>query len=212
MYYVYIKNIGVLKKIKPYKLYGIYKTASETNIAISELNISQENILIKHNGKVIDYIELVENLNNNKIDCIKKSIDRIKKSIDTIQENSYMKTYDPNTNMYDKKEDLPICDDLSLTPTIEKNHLTYYISEHETNEDIFTIYVDDDDVSVTLSDIEKFSELIDNNEIFKFEVYSLKSVRKIINTKTLNKEEIYKTLTSIFIKSIEENIINITEG
>lgn len=205
MYYVYIKNIGVLKKIKPYKLYGIYKTASETNNAISELNISQENILIKHNGKVIDYIELVENLNNNKIDCIKKSID-------TIQENSYMKTYDTNTNMYDKKEeDLPICDDLSLTPTIEKNHLTYYISEHETNEDIFTIYVDDD-VSVTLSDIEKFSELIDNNEIFKFEFYSLKSVRKIINTKTLNKEEIYKTLTSIFIKSIEENIINITEG
>lgn len=206
MYYVYIKNIGVLKKIKPYKLYGIYKTASETNNAISELNISQENILIKHNGKVIDYIELVENLNNNKIDCIKKSID-------TIQENSYMKTYDTNTNMYDKKEeDLPICDDLSLTPTIEKNHLTYYISEHETNEDIFTIYVDDDDVSVTLSDIENFSELIDNNEIFKFEFYSLKSVRKIINTKTLNKEEIYKTLTSIFIKSIEENIINITEG
>lgn len=204
MYYVYIKNIGVLKKIKPYKLYGIYKTASETNNAISELNISQENILIKHNGKVIDYIELVENLNNNKIDCIKKSID-------TIQENSYMKTYDPNTNMYDKKEDLQICDDLSLTPTIEKNHLTYYISEHETSEDIFTIYVDDD-VSVTLSDIEKFSELIDNNEIFKFEFYSLKSVRKIINTKTLNKEEIYKTLTSIFIKSIEENIINITEG
>lgn len=204
MYYVYIKNIGVLKKIKPYKLYGIYKTASETNNAISELNISQENILIKHNGKVIDYIELVENLNNNKIDCIKKSID-------TIQENSYMKTYDPNTNMYDKKEDLPICDDLSLTPTIEKNHLTYYISEHETSEDIFTIYVDDD-ASVTLSDIEKFSELIDNNEIFKFEFYSLKSVRKIINTKTLNKEEIYKTLTSIFIKSIEENIINITEG
>ena len=204
MYYVYIKNIGVLKKIKPYKLYGIYKTASETNNAISELNISQENILIKHNGKVIDYIELVENLNNNKIDCIKKSID-------TIQENSYMKAYDPNTNMYDKKEDLPICDDLSLTPTIEKNHLTYYISEHETSEDIFTIYVDDD-VSVTLSDIEKFSELIDNNEIFKFEFYSLKSVRKIINTKTLNKEEIYKTLTSIFIKSIEENIINITEG
>ena len=204
MYYVYIKNIGVLKKIKPYKLYGIYKTASETNNAISELNISQENILIKHNGKVIDYIELVENLNNNKIDCIKKSID-------TIQENSYMKTYDPNTNIYDKKEDLPICDDLSLTPTIEKNHLTYYISEHETSEDIFTIYVDDD-VSVTLSDIEKFSELIDNNEIFKFEFYSLKSVRKIINTKTLNKEEIYKTLTSIFIKSIEENIINITEG
>lgn len=204
MYYVYIKNIGVLKKIKPYKLYGIYKTASETNNAISELNISQENILIKHNGKVIDYIELVENLNNNKIDCIKKSID-------TIQENSYMKAYDPNTNMYDKKEDLPICDDLSLTPTIEKNHLTYYISEHETSEDIFTIYVDDD-VSVTLSDIEKFSDLIDNNEIFKFEFYSLKSVRKIINTKTLNKEEIYKTLTSIFIKSIEENIINITEG
>lgn len=211
MYYVYIKNIGVLKKIKPYKLYGIYKTASETNNAISELNISQENILIKHNGKVIDYIELVENLNNNKIDCIKKSIDCIKKSIDTIQENSYMKTYDPNTNMYDKKEDLPICDDLSLTPTIEKNHLTYYISEHETSEDIFTIYVDDD-VTVTLSNIEKFSELIDNNEIFKFEFYSLKSVRKIINTKTLNKEEIYKTLTSIFIKSIEENIINITEG
>lgn len=204
MYYVYIKNIGVLKKIKPYKLYGIYKTASETNNAISELNISQENILIKHNGKVIDYIELVENLNNNKIDCIKKSID-------TIQENSYMKTYDTNTNMYDKKEDLPICDDLSLTPTIEKNHLTYYISEHETNEDIFIIYVDDD-VTVTLSNIEKFSELIDNNEIFKFEFYSLKSVRKIINTKTLNKEEIYKTLTSIFIKSIEENIINITEG
>ncbi len=205
MYYVYIKNIGVLKKIKPYKLYGIYKTASETNNAISELNISQENILIKHNGKVIDYIELVENLNNNKIDCIKKSID-------TIQENSYMKTYDPNTNMYDKKEeDLLICDDLSLTPTIEKNHLTYYISEHETNEDIFIIYVDDD-VTVTLSNIEKFSDLIDNNEIFKFEFYSLKSVRKIINTKTLNKEEIYKTLTSIFIKSIEENIINITEG
>ena len=206
MYYVYIKNIGVLKKIKPYKLYGIYKTASETNNAISELNISQENILIKHNGKVIDYIELVENLNNNKIDCIKKSID-------TIQENSYMKTYDTNTNMYDKKEeeDLPICDDLSLTPTIEKNHLTYYISEHETNEDIFIIYVDDD-VTVTLSNIEKFSDLIDNNEIFKFEFYSLKSVRKIINTKTLNKEEIYKTLTSIFIKSIEENIINITEG
>ena len=205
MYYVYIKNIGVLKKIKPYKLYGIYKTASETNNAISELNISQENILIKHNGKVIDYIELVENLNNNKIDCIKKSID-------TIQENSYMKTYDTNTNMYDKKEeDLPICDDLSLTPTIEKNHLTYYISEHETSEDIFTIYVDDD-VTVTLSNIEKFSDLIDNNEIFKFEFYSLKSVRKIINTKTLNKEEIYKTLTSIFIKSIEENIINITEG
>lgn len=205
MYYVYIKNIGVLKKIKPYKLYGIYKTASETNNAISELNISQENILIKHNGKVIDYIELVENLNNNKIDCIKKSID-------TIQENSYMKTYDTNTNMYDKKEeDLPICDDLSLTPTIEKNHLTYYISEHETSEDIFIIYVDDD-VTVTLSNIEKFSDLIDNNEIFKFEFYSLKSVRKIINTKTLNKEEIYKTLTSIFIKSIEENIINITEG
>lgn len=204
MYYVYIKNIGVLKKIKPYKLYGIYKTASETNNAISELNISQENILIKHNGKVIDYIELVENLNNNKIDCIKKSID-------TIQENSYMKAYDPNTNMYDKKEDLPICDDLSLTPTIEKNHLTYYISEHETSEDIFIIYVDDD-VTVTLSNIEKFSDLIDNNEIFKFEFYSLKSVRKIINTKTLNKEEIYKTLTSIFIKSIEENIINITEG
>lgn len=204
MYYVYIKNIGVLKKIKPYKLYGIYKTASETNKAISELNISQENILIKHNGKVVDYIELVEDLNNNKIDSIKKSIDKI-------QENSYMRPYDPNTNMYDKKEDLPICDDLSLTPTIEKNHLTYYISEHETNEDIFIIYVDDD-VTVTLSNIEKFSDLIDNNEIFKFEFYSLKSVRKIINTKTLNKEEIYKTLTSIFNKSIEENIINITEG
>lgn len=204
MYYVYIKNIGVLKKIKPYKLYGIYKTASETNKAITELNISQENILIKHNGKVVDYIELVEDLNNNKIDSIKKSIDKI-------QENSYMRPYDPNTNMYDKKEDLPICDDLSLTPTIEKNHLTYYISEHETNEDIFIIYVDDD-VTVTLSNIEKFSDLIDNNEIFKFEFYSLKSVRKIINTKTLNKEEIYKTLTSIFNKSIEENIINIMEG
>ena len=204
MYYVYIKNIGVLKKIKPYKLYGIYKTASETNKAISELNISQENILIKHNGKVVDYIELVEDLNNNKIDSIKKSIDKI-------QENSYMRPYDPNTNMYTKKEDLPICDEIILTPTIEKNQFTYYISEHETSEDIFTIYVDDD-VTVTLSNIEKFSDLIDNNEIFKFEFYSLKSVRKIINTKTLNKEEIYKTLTSIFNKSIEENIINITEG
>ena len=203
MYYVYIKNIGVLKKIKPYKLYGIYKTASETNNAISELNMSQENILIKHNGKVVDYIELVEDLNNNKIDSIKKSIDKI-------QENSYMRPYDPNTNMYTKKEDLPICDELILTPT-EKNQFTYYISEHETSEDIFIIYVDDD-VTVTLSNIEKFSDLIDNNEIFKFEFYSLKSVRKIINTKTLNKEEIYKTLTSIFNKSIEENIINITEG
>ena len=204
MYYVYIKNIGVLKKIKPYKLYGIYKTASETNKAISELNISQENILIKHNGKVVDYIELVEDLNNNKIDSIKKSIDKI-------QENLYMRPYDPNTNMYTKKEDLPICDEIILTPTIEKNQFTYYISEHETSEDIFIIYVDDD-VTVTLSNIEKFSDLIDNNEIFKFEFYSLKSVRKIINTKTLNKEEIYKTLTSIFNKSIEENIINITEG
>lgn len=204
MYYVYIKNIGVLKKIKPYKLYGIYKTASETNKAISELNISQENILIKHNGKVVDYIELVEALNNNKIDSIKKSIDKI-------QENSYMRPYDPNTNMYTKKEDLPICDEIILTPTIEKNQFTYYISEHETSEDIFIIYVDDD-VTVTLSNIEKFSDLIDNNEIFKFEFYSLKSVRKIINTKTLNKEEIYKTLTSIFNKSIKENIINITEG
>lgn len=204
MYYVYIKNIGVLKKIKPYKLYGIYKTASETNKAISELNISQENILIKHNGKVVDYIELVEDLNNNKIDSIKKSIDKI-------QENSYMRPYDPNTNMYTKKEDLPICDEIILTPTIEKNQFTYYVSEHETNEDIFIIYVEDD-VTVTLSNIEKFSDLIDNNEIFKFEFYSLKSVRKIINTKTLNKEEIYKTLTSIFNKSIEENIINITEG
>ena len=203
MYYVYIKNIGVLKKIKPYKLYGIYRTASETNNAISELNISQENILIKHNGKVVDYIELVEDLNNNKIDSIKKSIDKI-------QENSYMRPYDPNTNMYTKKEDLPICDELILTPT-EKNQFIYYISEHETSEDIFIIYVDDN-VTVTLSDIEKFSDLIDNNEIFKFEFYSLKSVRKIINTKTLNKEEIYKTLTSIFNKSIEENIINITEG
>lgn len=203
MYYVYIKNIGVLKKIKPYKLYGIYKTASETNNAISELNISQENILIKHNGKVVDYIELVEDLNNNKIDSIKKSIDKI-------QENSYMRPYDPNTNMYTKKEDLPICDELVLIPT-EKNQFTYYVSEHETNEDIFIIYVEDD-VTVTLSNIEKFSDLIDNNEIFKFEFYSLKSVRKIINTKTLNKEEIYKTLTSIFNKSIEENIINITEG
>lgn len=204
MYYVYIKNIGVLKKIKPYKLYGIYETASETNKAISELNISQENILIKHNGKVVDYIELVEDLNNNKIDSIKKSIDKI-------QENSYMRPYDPNTDMYTKKEDLPICDEIILTPTIEKNQFTYYISEHETSEDIFIIYVDDD-VTVTLSNIEKFSDLIDNNEIFKFEFYSLKSVRKIINTKTLNKEEIYKTLTSIFNKSIEENIINITEG
>lgn len=203
MYYVYIKNIGVLKKIKPYKLYGIYKTASETNKAISELNISQENILIKHNGKVVDYIELVEDLNNNKIDSIKKSIDKI-------QENSYMRPYDPNTNMYTKKEDLPICDEIILTPT-EKNQFTYYVSEHETNEDIFIIYVEDD-VTVTLSNIEKFSDLIDNNEIFKFEFYSLKSVRKIINTKTLNKEEIYKTLTSIFNKSIEENIINIMEG
>lgn len=203
MYYVYIKNIGVLKKIKPYKLYGIYKTASETNKAISELNISQENILIKHNGKVVDYIELVEDLNNNKIDSIKKSIDKI-------QENSYMRPYDPNTNMYTKKEDLS-GDELILTPTIEKNQFIYYISEHETSEDIFIIYVDDD-VTVTLSNIEKFSDLIDNNEIFKFEFYSLKSVRKIINTKTLNKEEIYKTLTSIFNKSIEENIINITEG
>lgn len=203
MYYVYIKNIGVLKKIKPYKLYGIYKTASETNKAISELNISQENILIKHNGKVVDYIELVEDLNNNKIDSIKKSIDKI-------QENSYMRQYDPNTNMYTKKEDLS-GDEIILTPTIEKNQFIYYISEHETSEDIFIIYVDDD-VTVTLSNIEKFSDLIDNNEIFKFEFYSLKSVRKIINTKTLNKEEIYKTLTSIFNKSIEENIINITEG
>lgn len=203
MYYVYIKNIGVLKKIKPYKLYGIYKTASETNKAISELNISQENILIKHNGKVVEYIELVEDLNNNKIDSIKKSIDKI-------QENSYMRPYDPNTNMYTKKEDLS-GDELILTPTIEKNQFIYYISEHETSEDIFIIYVDDD-VTVTLSNIEKFSDLIDNNEIFKFEFYSLKSVRKIINTKTLNKEEIYKTLTSIFNKSIEENIINITEG
>lgn len=204
MYYVYIKNIGVLKKIKPYKLYGIYETASETNNAISELNISQENILIKYNDKVIDYIELVEDVNNNKIDCTKKSID-------TIEENSYMKQYDLNNNIYTKKEDLPICDEIILTPTIEKNQFTYYISEHETSEDIFIIYVDDD-VTVTLSNIEKFSDLIDNNEIFKFEFYSLKSVRKIINTKTLNKEEIYKTLTSIFNKSIEENIINITEG
>lgn len=208
MYYVYIKNIGVLKKIKPYKLYGIYKTASETNNAISELNVSQENILIKHNGKVVDYIELVEDLNNNNNN---NKIDSIKKSIDKIQENSYMRQYDPNTNMYTKKEDLPICDEIILTPTIEKNQFTYYISEHETSEDIFIIYVDDD-VTVTLSNIEKFSDLIDNNEIFKFEFYSLKSVRKIINTKTLNKEEIYKTLTSIFNKSIEENIINITEG
>lgn len=206
MYYVYIKNIGVLKKIKPYKLYGIYKTASETNKAISELNISQENILIKHNGKVVDYIELVEDLNNNN----NNKIDSIKKSIDKIQENSYMRQYDPNTNMYTKKEDLS-GDEIILTPTIEKNQFIYYISEHETSEDIFIIYVDDD-VTVTLSNIEKFSDLIDNNEIFKFEFYSLKSVRKIINTKTLNKEEIYKTLTSIFNKSIEENIINITEG
>lgn len=205
MYYVYIKNIGVLKKIKPYKLYGIYKTASETNNAISELNVSQENILIKHNGKVVDYIELVEDLNNNN-----NKIDSIKKSIDKIQENSYMRQYDPNTNMYTKKEDLS-GDEIILTPTIEKNQFIYYISEHETSEDIFIIYVDDD-VTVTLSNIEKFSDLIDNNEIFKFEFYSLKSVRKIINTKTLNKEEIYKTLTSIFNKSIEENIINITEG
>lgn len=207
MYYVYIKNIGVLKKIKPYKLYGIYKTASETNKAISELNISQENILIKHNGKVVDYIELVEDLNNNNNN---NKIDSIKKSIDKIQENSYMRQYDPNTNMYTKKEDLS-GDEIILTPTIEKNQFIYYISEHETSEDIFIIYVDDD-VTVTLSNIEKFSDLIDNNEIFKFEFYSLKSVRKIINTKTLNKEEIYKTLTSIFNKSIEENIINITEG
>lgn len=206
MYYVYIKNIGVLKKIKPYKLYGIYKTASETNNAISELNVSQENILIKHNGKVVDYIELVEDLNNNN----NNKIDSIKKSIDKIQENSYMRQYDPNTNMYTKKEDLS-GDEIILTPTIEKNQFIYYISEHETSEDIFIIYVDDD-VTVTLSNIEKFSDLIDNNEIFKFEFYSLKSVRKIINTKTLNKEEIYKTLTSIFNKSIEENIINITEG
>lgn len=207
MYYVYIKNIGVLKKIKPYKLYGIYKTASETNNAISELNVSQENILIKHNGKVVDYIELVEDLNNNNNN---NKIDSIKKSIDKIQENSYMRQYDPNTNMYTKKEDLS-GDEIILTPTIEKNQFIYYISEHETSEDIFIIYVDDD-VTVTLSNIEKFSDLIDNNEIFKFEFYSLKSVRKIINTKTLNKEEIYKTLTSIFNKSIEENIINITEG
>ena len=121
-----------------------------------------------------------------------------------------MRPYDPNTNMYTKKENLS-GDEIILTPTIEKNQFIYYISEHETSEDIFIIYVDDD-VTVTLSNIEKFSDLIDNNEIFKFEFYSLKSVRKIINTKTLNKEEIYKTLTSIFNKSIEENIINITEG
>lgn len=204
MYYIYIKNIGVLKKIKPHKLYGIYRTASEANKAISKLNISQENILIKHDNKTIDYIELVEAVNeNNKIDSTKKFLEET-------HENQYKKL-NQYIDMYAKKEALPIRDDLILTPTIEKNHFTYYIAEHETKEEVFVIYVDDK-VSVKLLNNEKFSELIDNNEIFKFEFYSLKSVRKIINTETLNKDEIYKTLTSIFHKSIEENIINIMEG
>lgn len=207
MYYIYIKNIGVLKKIKPHKLYGIYRTASEANKAISKLNISQENILIKHDNKTIDYIELVEAVNeNNKIDSTKKFLEG--KQEDGLKK---LEEYINNINMYAKKEDLPIRNDLILTPTIEKNKFTYYITEHETNEDAFIIYVDDK-VSVKLLNNEKFSELIDNNEIFKFEFYSLKSVRKIINTETLNKDEIYKTLTSIFHKSIEENIINIMEG
>lgn len=197
MYYIYINNLGVLKKLKPHKLYGVYRTASEANKAISKLNISQENILIKHDNKTIDYIELVEDVNKdnkNKIDCMKKLFDET-------QEDSYMKLKQ-YIDMFAKKEELS---------KLEKN-LTYYVAEHETNEDIFTIYVGDNKVSVKLSDNEKFIELIDDNEIFKFEFYSLKSVRKIINTETLNKEEIYKTLTSIFHKSIEENIINIMEG
>lgn len=200
MYYIYIKNIGVLKKIKPYKLYGIYKTAPETNDAISRLNITQEDIMIKHDDKVIDYIELVEDANKNS-----KEMSDAERICKMLNEKSYQNPQDYINNTF-------IEDDVFLTPpALEKIHFSYSVLEPETNESIFVIYVDDC-VRVILSNPKKFSELINDVEIFKFEFYSLKSIRKIINTDILSKEEIYETLTSIFNKSIEESLINIMEG
>lgn len=70
---------------------------------------------------------------------------------------------------------------------------------------------DADSIVFLLKDPEKFSYLMDNKDIFKFEFFSLKSIRKIINTETLSKDEIYTTLISIFEKSIEESLIVIGE-
>lgn len=200
MYTIYIKNQGMMKKIVPYKLQGIYTSAVKAYNAISKLDINQNDILIKCNDETIDYIELVEAANNNTRE--QTEIEKLNKDL------SYILFHDDHIDKFLKETD-----NLTINTNNESKEYIYYkLMDYNSGNTIMLFKIDDvDSIVFLLKDPEKFSYLMDNKEIFKFEFFSLKSIRKTINTETLSKDEIYKTLTSIFEKSIEESLIIISE-
>lgn len=200
MYSIYIKNKGMMKKLVPYKLQGIYTSAKKAYNAISKLDIDQSDIIIKCNDETIDYIELVEAANNN----IREQTEVEK----TNKDLSYILFNDDHIDKFLKETD-----NLRINTNNESKEYMYYkLMDYDSGNTIMLFKIGDtDSIVFLLKDPEKFSYLMDNKEIFKFEFFSLKSIRKIINTETLSKDEIYTTLISIFEKSIEESLIIIGE-
>ena len=200
MYSIYIKNKGMMKKLVPYKLQGIYTSATKAYNAISKLDIDQRDIVIKCNDETIDYIELVEAANNNTRE--QTEVEKTNKDL------SYILFNDDHIDKFLKETD-----NLTINTNNESKEYIYYkLMDYDSGNTIMLFKIGDvDSIAFLLKDPEKFSYLMDNKDIFKFEFFSLKSIRKIINTETLSKDEIYTTLISIFEKSIEESLIIIGE-
>lgn len=186
MYYIYIRNYTVFKKFKPYKLYGSYESADKALKAVSKFS-RYDDIIIKHNDKEISYIDLVEATADNNILTGEKLIERINNTKYKMPNN------DGITNIYP-----------------ELNNLCYKVTTQDNKDVIMTIYVKDK-LTFVLENPKKFNDLINKNDMFKFEFFSLKSVRKLINQKILSKDDIYRSLMLIFDKSIEDSLILITE-
>jgi len=200
----------MFKKIKPYKLYGTYETAVQTYEVLNRLNVKKSDIILKHDDKIIEYVDLVNDVSKNSEEYT--DMEKIDNFIEKVLsknpfENVVKITEDPLLKLGDPFIKKPKTDEDNNNRKI----LQYKILEARSKELIMSLKIIDK-VEFILEDTKKFNKLMSSSDIFKFEFYSLKSVRKIINEETLNKDEIYRTLMLIFDKSIENSLIIITEG
>lgn len=209
MYYIYIRNHSMFKKIKPYKLYGTYETAVQTYDVLNKLNVRKSDIILKRDDKIIEYVDLVNDVSKNSEEYT--DLEKIDNYIEKVLPKN------PFENIVKITEEpfLTLGDPFIKKPKTDEDNnqkiLQYKILEASSKELIMSLKITDK-VEFILKDSKKFNELMSSSDIFKFEFYSLKSVRKIINEETLNKDEIYRTLMLTFNNSIENSLIIITEG
>lgn len=209
MYYIYIRNHNMFKKIKPYKLYGTYETAVQTYDVLNKLNVRKSDIILKHDDKIIEYIDLVNDVSKNSEEYT--DLEKIDKYI----EKGLPKNPFENVVKITEEPFLTLGDPFIKKPKTDEDNnqkiLQYKILEARSKELIMSLKIIDK-VEFILEDTKKFNKLMTSSDIFKFEFYSLKSIRKIINEETLSKDEIYRTLMLTFNNSIENSLIIITEG